>query len=379
MSIPKAPNSNNWASRMVESTIARYPLKTAQWHYEHGLVVKAILEIGLFCQDDRYIQFAQTWVDRFVKPDGSIDTYQKDEFNLDLINPGKLLFHFHVKTGEARFQKALELLRNQLRDQPRNSANGFWHKKIYPNQMWLDGIYMALPFLAEYAMVFSQPVEFDDIAHQILLIESHTHDGKTGLLYHAWDEKCEQAWANPVTGQSPNFWGRGLGWFEMALIDILDFFPRQHPHYPKLVEIFLNVGTALLRYQEPRTGMWYQIIDLGDRPGNYLESSVSCMLAYAFAKGVRKGLLPFEFLTSARHTYRGILEHQINMDVKGYLNLENTCGGAGLGGVPYRDGSFDYYVGERIIPNDFKGVGPFILASLEMQKADQETAKDQLV
>ena len=368
---------NNWAARMVESTIARYPVETALWHYEHGLVVKAILEAGLYYREDSFLRFAETWVDRFIKPDGSIDTYQKEEFNLDQVNPGKLLFYFHNKTREARFQKSLELLRSQLHDQPLTKSNGFWHKKIYPYQMWLDGIYMSGPFLAEYATVFSQPSDFDVIAHQILLIESQTRDDQTGLLYHAWDEAHVQPWANPSNGQSPHFWGRALGWFEIALIDIFDFFPVGHPSYPALADIFRDVANALLKYQHPHTGMWYQIINLGDRPGNYLESSATCMLTYAFVKGVRKGLLPEEFLDAARRAYRGILEYQISVDAQGSVNLANTCGSAGLGGIPYRDGSFDYYVGEKIITNDFKGVGPFILAAMEMEKVGPGIARDQ--
>jgi unsaturated rhamnogalacturonyl hydrolase len=379
MNTPESNSTNNWAARMAESTIQRYPLDTAQWHYEHGLVVKAILEAGLYFQQDNFLKFAGAWVDRFIKADGSIDTYDKNEFNLDVINPGKLLFHFYTETGELRFLKAIELLRTQLREQPRTSTNGLWHKKIYPYQMWLDGIYMAGPFLAEYARVFSQPQDFDEVAHQITLIEAHTRDEKTGLLHHAWDEKHEQPWANPVNGKSPHIWGRALGWFEMALVDIFDFFPQNHPQYPRLLEIFTNVGDALLKYQHQETGMWYQIVDLGNRQGNYLESSVTCMLSYAFAKGVRKGLLSPEFFAAAQHAYRGILQYQISVDAQGHLSLENTCGGAGLGGVPYRDGSFDYYVNEKIIPNDFKGVGPFILAALEMERAEMPTATDQVV
>ena len=368
---------NNWAARMAESTIARYPVKSALWHYEHGLVVKALLEAGLYYREDSFLRFTETWVDRFIKPDGTIETYQKEEFNLDQVNPGKLLFYFHNTTREARYQKSLELLRSQLQDQPRTKSNGYWHKKIYPYQMWLDGIYMSGPFLAEYAAVFSQPSDFDEIAHQILLIEAQTRDDQTGLLYHAWDENHVQPWANPSNGQSPHFWGRALGWFEMALIDIFDFFPVEHPSYPALTDIFRAVGNALLKYQHTHTGMWYQIVDMGDRPGNYLESSATCMLTYAFVKGVRKGLLPEEFLDAARRAYRGILEYQISVDSQGSVNLANTCGSAGLGGIPYRDGSFDYYVGEKIITNDFKGVGPFILAAMEMEKVGLGIARDQ--
>jgi unsaturated rhamnogalacturonyl hydrolase len=377
MTVTTSNHLNNWAARMVESTIARYPVEAALWHYEHGLVVKAILEAGLYYREDSFLRFTETWVDRFIKPDGSIDTYQKEEFNLDQINPGKVLFYFYNKTQEARYQKSLELLHSQLQDQPRTKSNGFWHKKIYPFQMWLDGIYMSGPFMAEYGAVFSQPSDFDEIAYQIQLIEAQTRDDQTGLLYHAWDENHTQPWANPSSGQSPHFWGRALGWFEMALIDIFDFFPAEHPSYTALTDIFRNVGIALLKYQHAQTGMWYQILNQGDRPGNYLESSASCMLAYAFVKGVRKGLLPEEFLDAARRTYRGILEYQISVDAQGSVNLANTCGSAGLGGIPYRDGSFDYYVGEKTITNDFKGVGPFILAAMEMEKVGPGITRDQ--
>jgi len=358
---------NPWSVRMVNSVLTRYPLEQAEWHYEHGLMVKAIAATGEDSGESRYTDFARAWVDWFVAPDGSIRTYRVDEFNLDQVNAGKLLFQPYIQTGELRYRKALDTLRNQLHNQPRTLSGGFWHKKIYPYQMWLDGLYMAAPFYAEYALVFDEPEAFDDIIHQFALIEEHTRDPQTGLLYHAWDESKAQRWANPQTGCSPHFWGRAMGWYTMALVDVLDFLPPSHPKYGVVLAIFQRLAAALIRFQDGATGLWHQVVDAAGRPGNYRESSVSAMLAYGFAKGVRKSLLGSEYLLSAQRAYRGLLENQIKIDANGLLTLENTCGAAGLGGNPYRDGSYNYYVNEKIVPNDFKGVGPFVLAALEME------------
>jgi unsaturated rhamnogalacturonyl hydrolase len=256
-----------------------------------------------------------------------------------------------------------------MRTHPRNNSNGFWHKQIYPYQMWLDGIYMAGPFLAEYACRFDEPATFEDVFHQIILIEGRTRDEKTGLLYHAWDESKQQRWCDPITGRSRYFWGRAIGWYVMALVDVLDFLPREQAHRQDLITILDRTAAALVKVQDEATGLWYQILDLPKRKGNYLEASASAMFVYAFAKAVRKGHLAQEYLLSARRAYLGLLQTLIKIDAHGLLTLENVCGGAGLGGQPYRDGSFEYYVTEKIIPNDPKGVGPFILAALEMERA----------
>jgi unsaturated rhamnogalacturonyl hydrolase len=355
---------------MVNSILHQYSIEQAVWHYEHGLMVMAINEVGKAFSENRFVEFSKAWVDHFVKPDGSIRTYHVEEFNLDQVNPGKLLFQLYKSTEEEHYGKALALIRSQLRDQPRNESGGFWHKKIYPHQMWLDGIYMAAPFYAEYASTFDEPTAFDDITHQLILCEEHTRDTQTGLLFHAWDESKTQKWANPITGCSPNFWGRAIGWFVMGLVDVLDFLPPSHNNYSTLLEILRRLASALIRYQDSHTGLWYQIVDGAGKPGNYAESSVSAMLAYGFAKAVRKGWLGSETLLSAQRAYRGLLENQIKVDAQGFLTLENTCGVGGLGGVPYRDGSYEYYISEKIITNDFKGVGPFVLAALEMETAD---------
>ncbi|MGB8251662.1 MAG: glycoside hydrolase family 88 protein [Anaerolineaceae bacterium] len=359
----------SWATRMTDSILLNYPRTQWKWHYEHGLFVKAVLEVGQTTGKARYLQFVRDWVDSFVMPDGNIRTYRVDEFSLDQINPGKLLFHGYHQTGEKRYLKTIELLQEQLRHQPRTSIGNYWHKNIYPHQVWLDGLYMMAPFEAEYATIFNKAEIFDDITQQFITIEQHVRDPQTGLLYHGWDESKKQKWANPDTGCSPHFWGRAIGWYVMAIVDVLDFLPVDHPRRPELIEILNRLAHALTRTQDPVSGLWYQVVDLPDRPKNYLESSVSAMLAYGFAKAVRKGYLALEYLSAAQRAYRGLLENMIRVDASGVLTLEGICVVGGLGGEPYRDGSFEYYVSEPTAPNDFKGVGPFILAALEMDTA----------
>jgi unsaturated rhamnogalacturonyl hydrolase len=369
MNQTSAQKLNTWSVRMVESTLQRYTLNDAHWHYEHGLQVMAIQKAAEATGEARYMRFVSDWIDHFVQADGTIRTYRVNEYNIDQVNAGKLLFGALERTGDQRYRKALDLLRGQMRTQPRNNSNGFWHKQIYPYQMWLDGIFMAGPFLAEYARRFEEPATFEDVIYQIMLIEERTRDEKTGLLYHAWDESKQQRWCDPITGRSQYFWGRGIGWYVMAIVDVLDFLPREQAHRQDLIAILVHTAAALVKVQDEATGLWYQILDLPDRDGNYLEASASAMFVYAFAKAVRKGYLAQDYLLSARRGYHGLLQNLIKIDSQGLLTLEKVCGGAGLGGEPYRDGSFEYYVTEKIIPNDPKGVGPFILAALEMERA----------
>jgi unsaturated rhamnogalacturonyl hydrolase len=363
---------NSWSARMADSVIRSYSLADAEWHYEHGLVVRAIAQVGEAASDERYTRFADDWVDHFITPKGEIRTYCLEDYNLDQINPGNLIFSSYQRSGKKRYRQALQLLRRQLKEQPRTASGGFWHKKIYPDQMWLDGIYMAAPFYARYATLFDEPEGLDDITAQILLIEQHTRDPKTGLLYHAWDESRKQPWADPVTGCSPHFWGRGGGWYVMALVDVLEILPKDHRDYSMLISVLERTARALLKVQDENTGLWYQVLDRAGQNGNYRESSASAMLAYALAKGVRKGYLSPEYLSAARRAYHGLLENRIKVDPQGLLTLEGTCGSAGLGGDPYRDGSYAYYVSEKTVTNDFKGIGPFILAALEIEAAGVE-------
>jgi len=358
-----------WSVPTADSMIKRHAPDAAQWHYEHGLLLMAIERVWRATGEARLWNHVKETVDLFIAPDGTIRTYDPEEYNLDQINYGRVLFPLYQVTGDERYKRAIMHLRRQLDTHPRTASGGFWHKQIYPHQMWLDGIYMAAPFYAEFAQTFDEPAAFDDIAHQITLIERHTRDPKTGLLYHAWDESKQQRWANPATGCSPHFWGRAMGWYAMAVVDVLDFFPPDHPRRAEIVASFGRMAEALARVQDPATGLWYQVLDQGARAGNYLEASASCMFTYAIAKAARKGYLPEDWLDIARNSYQGIVRELITVDEHNLVTLERVCAVAGLGGNPYRDGSYEYYVGEQVRPNDYKGVGPFILASLELEGA----------
>lgn len=354
---------------MADSTIARNPILAEEWNYDWGLVLRGIEQVWRTTGQDKYLSYIQSNIDRFVQPDGTIRGYTLAEYNVDRLNTGKALLPLFETTGDAKYKLALELLRSQLDTHPRTKSGGFWHKKIYPYQMWLDGIYMADAFYAQYECAFPRPsaTAFDDIAHQIILIEQHTRDPKTDLLYHAWDESRQQRWADPETGCSPHFWGRAMGWFAMANVDVLDYFPIDHPQRQTLLMIFERTIAALLQVQDKTTGLWSQVLDQGQRSGNYHEASASSMFVYAIAKGVRKEYLPPKYFEAARKGYLGIQDNLISVDSHGFIYLNQICAVAGLGGNPYRDGSYDYYVGERIATNDPKGVGAFILASVEME------------
>jgi len=339
-----------------------------KWSYDMGVVLKGFEGIWMNTGDVSYFNSIQKKIDFFVKDDGSIKNYELDEYNIDHVNNGKLVLLLYRVLGREKYKKAADLLRSQLKTHPRTKEGGFWHKKIYTNQMWLDGLYMGGPFYAEYAMLFEESA-FDDIANQFTWMENHARDAKTGLLYHAWDESKEQKWANKETGASPLFWARAMGWYADALVDALDYFPIDHPKRQALIDILNRLVNAIEKQQDKATGLWYDIMNYNG-PGkekNYFEASASCQFTYAIAKGVRKGYLPAAKLAIAKRSYAGIVKRFIKVE-NGQTNLHGTVKVSGLGGNPYRDGSFEYYMSEPVIVNDPKGVGAFLLASTEMEK-----------
>ncbi|WP_410779734.1 glycoside hydrolase family 88 protein [Hymenobacter sp. ISL-91] len=370
------------SQRMADAFISWHPdsivignRKTARWDYEQGLMLKALERVWQRTGDARYFTYIQQDLDQFVRPDGSIRTYKLQDYNLDNLTTGHALLTLaQMSVPQAgKYRKAAEHLRQQLAEQPRTKAGGFWHKKVYPNQMWLDGLYMAEPFYAEYSQLFNQPVGFDDIAKQFALIEQHLRDPKTGLYYHGYDESRTQQWANKTTGQSANFWDRGLGWYAMALVDVLDYFPQNHPQRAMLVKSVQRLAPALVKYQDASTGTWALVLDQAARPGNYQEASGSSMFVYFLQKGVRLGYLEKQYATAARRGYEGLLKQFVAQE-NGALAFNGTVSVGGLGGKPYRDGSFEYYLTEPLRQNDLKGVGPFILASVEMETAAERAA-----
>ena len=363
----KPPSQRMAATVMTLWKNAGETTKPEKWSYEQGVLLKGIEGVWLNTANGEYFKYIEQSLDRFVNDDGAIRTYKLEDYNIDNVLLGRNLLLLYKVTGQEKYRKAASWLREQLKTHPRTSEGGFWHKKIYPNQMWLDGLYMGEPFYAEYAATFHEDAAFEDIGNQFILMERHARDPKTGLLYHGWDESKKQRWADPQTGRSPNFWGRAMGWYAMALADTLDYFPEDHPKRESLIAILKRLAAAIEKCQDQKTGLWYEVLDKGGAPGNYLEASASCMFVYALAKGVRRGYLPASYLKTAQKAYQGITNQFIETEANGQVNLKGTVSVAGLGGNPYRDGSYQYYLSEKVVTNDPKGMGAFLLASNEME------------
>jgi unsaturated rhamnogalacturonyl hydrolase len=365
-----------WSVRMADSTVARRGEKLAfkpgggKWDYAAGLFTLSLLKLNEQVNDPRYVQFVEKTIGSFIASDGNIQGYKAAEYQLDALNPGKTVLALWQLTKEERYQKCAALLRKQLDTQPRTSEGGFWHKQRYPRQMWLDGLYMSAPFYAQYTELHGGPAaDFDDVAKQFRLIQQHLYDPASGLFYHGWDESKEQDWANKTTGASSNFWGRAIGWYGMGLADVLDFMPAEHPARPELLAAWQQLAAGVVKHQDPASGLWWQVMDQGGREGNYLEATASSMFVYTLAKGINRGCLKRDYLPATLKAYRGLVEKLVRTDPNGQVSLTQCCSVAGLGSYGHpRDGSFKYYVSEPIVENDLKGVGPFILAGLEMQR-----------
>ena len=336
-----------WSKRIAESFVLRHPGSVTydslspnqRWNYEQGLMLVALRSMWLHSKNQRYFDFIKGNLDQFVEESGSIKTYKYEDFNIDNIAVGRALLTVYEATKEQKYKRAADTLRKQLKNQPRTNEGGFWHKQIYPYQMWLDGLFMGEPFYAWYAVMTKEPRDYDDIVNQFVFVYKHTRDPKTGLLYHGWDESKQQRWADPKTGCSPHFWGRAIGWYAMALVDVLDILPKDYPRRKELLPILRDVSAALLKLQDKKTHLWYQVLDQGTREGNYLEASASSMFAYAFARGANKGYLPKTYLRSAKETFKGIVDNLVSVKTNGFVDLLHTCQGAGLGGKPYRSHS----------------------------------------
>lgn len=365
--------AQSWSEKMAQTvmTIWKDSLsmtagRPVRWSYDQGVVLKGIEGIWLRTNDKKYFNYIQKSMDHFVDDQGNIRTYSADNYNIDNVLCGRNLLFLYNVTLKEKYYKAAAQLREQLKSQPRTLAGGFWHKKIYPYQMWLDGLYMGEPFYAEWTKEFGPDTAFNDIARQFILMERFARDAKTGLLYHGYDESRQQKWADKKTGLSPNVWGRAMGWYGMALVDVLESFPATHPKRDSLVQILNRYAKAVAAYQDKSTGLWWDIMDQPNKDQNYPEASASCMFVYALAKGARLGLLPDSYTKVAQRGYDGIIAKFVKTE-NGQTNLYGTVSVSGLGGEPYRDGSFAYYMSEKVVVNDPKGVGAFLLASNEIE------------
>lgn len=341
--------------------------RPAVWNYEMGVVLIGFEKLAQAKNDEKYLIYTKRIIDHFISADGEIKTYNLEEYNFDNIPSGRQLLHLYQRTKETKYKIAAATLYNQLTLQPRNKTGGYWHKLKYPAQMWLDGLYMAQPFAAEYALMFKDSEKFDDIINQFVWMEAKSRDSKTGLLYHGWDESRLQKWANPKTGLSPEFWSRSMGWYIMGLVDVLDYIPATHNRRAELIAILNRLSAAVIKFQDAKEGVWWQVTDKAGKELNYLESSSSAMFVYALSKAVRKGYIGRSYLPAIKKAFNGVIKNFVETDANGNVHYMRAVSGAGLGGKPYRDGTYDYYVSEPKRDDDLKAIGPFMQACIEYE------------
>ncbi len=369
----KVSGKEKWSVRMANTVLTqshdsliRYVSGKPKWAYDVAFLGMAVDKLGNI--DPKYSKYMEDWVNYFVHPDGSVTDYRINEYNLDRIFPGRDVITVYERHPDPKYKIALDNFIEQLKTQPKTNSGGYWHKEIYPWQMWLDGIFMASTYMAQYAKVFNAPEWFDVATTQTKMIYEKTFDPATGLLMHAWNESRQQKWCDPATAQSHYPWSRAMGWYTMAVMDILDYLPADHPDRKDLINILQKTCDALLKVRGPKSGIWYQVLNQGGRKGNYLEGSGSAMYIYIFAKGARLGYLDAKYRNTANSAFDEFIKQLVTVDDNGLVTIHNKCGGCGLGGNPYRDGSYEYYINEERFDNDTKGVAPFILASIELDR-----------
>jgi unsaturated rhamnogalacturonyl hydrolase len=363
----------NWSEQLAKSIMERTPRLyeekwyNGKWSYDYGVVLKGFQLLWEKTKNQQYFDFIKQNLDYFVQEDGTIRGYSVEEFNIDHVNTGKLFFLLYKETKEEKYKKAAYLLRQQLENHPRTSEGAFWHKEIYPYQIWLDGLYMGTPFYTEFIREFDENKDYTDPMRQFEISYRHLFDSKTNLLIHAWDEKKVQPWADPETGLSHHFWSRSIGWYLMAAVDTYELLEGTDTNRELLEEIVTTTLTALMPYQEKESGTWYQVTTETERKGNYLEASGSSMFVYAMAKAVRLGILDDSWLEQIKKSHQGLLDEFVLITKENWINLNKNCQVAGLGGAEQRDGSYAYYISEPIICNDQKGVGAFLQALVEVE------------
>ncbi len=330
------------------------------WNYEDGMIWKGALDLYAATKDRALLDFVVTEVNARVTPDGAMPAFNPSEYNIDGIQAGRVLPILYRLTGDDRYRKAMDTQMSQLLSHPRTLSGNYWHKQIYPSQVWLDGLYMAQPFQIAYARATGDAALFADSVQQFLNVETYLKDARTGLYSHGWDESRTERWADPQTGRSPSFWARAMGWWIMALVDSWQAADGPDPVLRhELARLLADTSEALLRVQSSH-GLWYQVLDQGPRAGNYEEASASAMIAYALIKGARLGLLPPNTGAAGLKALKSLCSRFVTPSA-----LEGICGVAGLGNTPYRDGSYAYYLSEKLTPNDPKGVGTLMMALSE--------------
>jgi len=365
---------NHYIQQLLETSSPEKPMWNIEkikqggkpsWNYVDGCMIKAIIELYYITENEDYLTFADRFIDYFVQDDGSIRYYDPKEYNLDHVNAGKTLFDLYELTKKEKYRLAIDTVYSQLKEQPRTSTGNFWHKDIYPDQIWLDGLYMSQPFYMLYELTYNNGRNCQDSFGQFLTVYDKMRNTRNGLYYHAYDDSRKAFWCDKVTGLSDNFWLRALGWYAMALIDTIEIMPAaMADEKAELSRIYRELIDAMLPYQDEKTGMWYQVVNLGGIKPNYLETSGSAIFAYAIMKSVRLGLLEDSYFAYGKKAFDGICSERLSEE-NGSLQLTGICLVAGLGNIEMREGTFDYYMREPIVKNDAKGVAPLILAYVE--------------
>lgn len=368
----------NYIQMLMDKSTPDFPMwnienirkgKKSKWNYVDGCMIKAILEMYSITGDKKYLDFADGFVDAKVDDNGIIAGYNVDDLNIDNVNAGKTLFELYDITGKEKYRKAIDLIYSQIEKMPRTKEGNFWHKKIYPNQVWLDGLYMGQPFYAEYDTRYGNKEHYSDIFNQFKNVYRIMRNPLNGLYYHAYDESREIFWCDKVTGLSQNVWLRAIGWYSMALLDTYDKIDKGVTEIRDFLKKALTeLVEAMIKYQDKETGMWYQVVNFGGMDKNYLETSGSSILAYAILKGVRLGVLPEEYRKYGEKAFDGVTHNKLNVDENGELHMDGICLVAGLGGDAKRPGTYDYYMSEPVVKDDAKGVGPYLLAYTEIRR-----------
>jgi unsaturated rhamnogalacturonyl hydrolase len=350
------------------------------WNYVDGCMMKALMDIYAVCEDEKHINYVNDFVGSQISDDGAILGFVVEDYNSDSVNQGKVLFPLYAKFGTEKYRKAMDLLYSQLSSHPRVASGNFWHKQIYPKQIWLDGLYMTMPFYAQYETLYNRGLNYSDIVSQFRGVRETMRDDKTGLLYHGYDETRSQLWANPKNGLSKNFWARSLGWYIMALLDTaeqLDDKLSQNGEKECLIGYLKELSDTLLTFADPESGMLWQVVDCQGHPGNYLETSASCALAYTLMKAARLGFIPTDYFAKGRRIFDSVYEQKFRRTENGSA-LGDICLVAGLGGMPgkghykVRDGSYEYYISEPKVDDDAKGIAPFLMSFAEILRRQEE-------
>lgn len=367
-----------YIDRLIEETKPEAPVwnienirlgKQPAWNYIDGCMMTSLYSIYKLSGDRKYLDFIDKFVDWYVFEDGSIRGYNLETFNLDNLNEGRILFDLYKETGKEKYNKAIALLYRQIKKQPRTEFGNFWHKAIYPNQVWLDGMYMSEVFYTRYVSEAGDG-DFSEIIRQFESVFDHMYDKEKRLYYHGWDCSKQAFWADKQTGLSKNFWLRSIGWYCVALIDVLSYLPDGAAAAKKtLGGIFRTTIEGLEQYIDPKTNMFWQVVNMIGREGNYAETSGSAMIAYAMMKGARLGYVDKRFAKVGEKVFNGICEKYLK-ETDGKLNLGGICLVAGLGPDDNRrrDGSYEYYISEPVVENDAKGTGPFVMAYTEIKQ-----------